>query len=491
MSTTNASRQRRTAAGGRLARGTTETGFGHRFVVATSAGSVLNPINSSIIAVALVAIGRSFGVGAAATTWLVSALYLATAAGQPFMGRLADQLGPRRVYLAGLALVAAGGLAGWLAPSLGVLVGARVILGLGTSAAYPAAMAMVRRQAERLRRDPPGSVLGALAVAGQATMAVGPPLGGLLIVVGGWRLTLLINIPLAAAGAVFALLWLPADESARLRLAALDLPGAGLFTATLTALLVFVMNLRAHPWWLLGTAAVLGAALAGRELAARSPFLDIRMLAHNRALTTTYLRFGLTMLVTYCFIYGWTLWLEQAAGKTASAAGLLMLPSFAAAAGVSALAARSQRIWPPLAAGAVTLTAGSVSLLALHGNSPVWMLAAASVIFGVQNGLSVVTNQAAMYAQAPAAQTGTAAGLLRTSMYLGAIASAGVTGFAFGARATDAGLHHLAIILTITAAILLAATLADPGLHHAATSVQGKRHGTTKPDMPATPVAAR
>ena len=438
----------------------------------------MNPVNSSIVAVALVGVGRTFGVGAAATTWLVSALYLATAAGQPFMGRLSDQLGPRRVYLAGLALVAAGGLTGWLAPSLGVLIAARVLLGLGTSAACPAAMAMVRRQAQRLRRDPPGSVLGALAVAGQATMAVGPPLGGLLIAAGGWRFTLLINLPLAAAGAAFALAWLPADEPARLRLAALDLPGAGLFTATLTALLVFVMNLRAHPWWLLGVAALLGATLARRELAARSPFLDIRMLAHNRALTTTYLRFGLTMLVTYCFIYGWTLWLEQAAGKTASAAGLLMLPSFAAAAGVSALAARIRRFWPPLAAGAVT--AGSASLLALHGRSQVWILAAVSVVFGVQNGLSVVTNQAAMYAQAPADQTGTAAGLLRTSMYLGAIASAGIIGFAFGARASDAGLHHLALIATTISAILLAATLADPGpRQRAATSVQGSTEART------------
>jgi hypothetical protein len=79
--------------------------------------------------------------------------------------------------------------------------------------------------------------------------------------------------------------------------------------------------------------------------------------------------------------------------------------------------------WPPLAAGAVTLTAGSASLLALNCQSPVWILAAVSVVFGAQNGLSLVTSQAAMYAQAPAAQTGTAAGL-RTFMYLGAIASA-------------------------------------------------------------------
>jgi hypothetical protein len=75
MSTSDTSRQRRPAAGGRLARGG-ETGLGPRFVVATSAGSVLNPVNSSIIAVALVAIGRSFGVGAAAVTWLVSGLYV-------------------------------------------------------------------------------------------------------------------------------------------------------------------------------------------------------------------------------------------------------------------------------------------------------------------------------------------------------------------------------------------------------------------------------
>lgn len=490
MSTSDTSRQRRPAAGDRLPRGGGETGFGRRFVVATSAGSVLNPVNSSIIAVALVAIGRSFGVGAAATTWLVSALYLATAIGQPTMGRLADQLGPRRVYLAGLAVVAAGGLAGWLAPSLGVLVAARVILGLGTSAAYPAAMAMIRSQAQRLRRDPPGSVQGALAVAGQATLAVGPPLGGLLITVGGWRLTLLINLPLAAAGAVFALAWLPADRPSRLRLAALDLPGAGLFAATLTALLLFVMNLRTHPWWLLGAAAALGTALAGRELAARSPLLDVRMLAHNRALTTTYLRFGLTMLVTYCFIYGWTLWLEQAAGKTASAAGLLMLPSFAAAAGLSALAARSRRIWPPLAAGAAVLTAGSASLLLLDAQSPVWILAAVSVVFGVQNGLLLVTNQAAMYAQAPAAHTGTAARLLRTFMYLGAIASAGITGFAFGAHASDAGLHHLAVIVTITSAVLLAATLVDPGLHHRA-ATPGHRRAQAAPRQPRQPQLAR
>lgn len=445
-------------------------GFSRRFVAAVSFGSVLNPVNSSIIAVALVSIGHAFGVGASATTWLVSALYLATAVGQPTMGRLADLAGPRRVYLAGTAAVAAGGLLGYLGWSLGSLIAARIVIGLGTSAAYPAAMAMVRRQARRLHTETPGRVLGALAIAGQATMAVGPPLGGLLIAVGGWRLTFLVNVPLAAVGIAAVLAWLPADDQ-KVRVGSawhdLDPPGLVLFAAALTGLLLFLMSLAGLRWWLLGVTAVLLTALTARELRARTPFLDVRMLARNRALTTTYLRFGVTMLITYGYIYGWTPWLEQSAGLSAAGAGLVMVPSFVVAAVVSALAARHTRLWPLLVAGAAALAAGSAGLLLLTGRSPLWSLLVISVVFGAQNGLNVVSNQAAMYAQAPAGSTGTAAGMLRTFMYLGAIASASLISLSFGHAATDAGLHRLAVILTIAAAVLLAATLADRKLHAA------------------------
>jgi MFS family permease len=295
-------------------------------------------------------------------------------------------------------------------------------------------------------------------------MAVGPPLGGLLIAVGGWRLTFLINVPLAGAGVVAVLAWLPPDGQ-RVRVASarreLDPPGLVLFAAALTSLLLFLMSLASPRWWLLGVTAVLLTALAARELRVRTPFLDVRMLARNRALTTTYLRFGVTMLITYGFIYGWTLWLEQGAGLSAADAGFLMMPSFVVAAVVSALASRRSRLWPLLVAGAAVLAVGSAGLLLLTGRSPLWLLLVISVVFGAQNGLNVVTNQAAMYNQAPAGSTGTAAGMLRTFMYLGAIASAGLISLSFGHAATDAGLHRLAVILTIAAAALLAITLAD------------------------------
>ncbi|GCE00469.1 MFS transporter [Embleya hyalina] len=443
-----------------------QAGFGARFTAAAAIGSVLNPINSSIIAIALVSIGRAFGVDAGATTWLVSALYLATAIGQPTAGRLADLFGPRRVYLAGMALVALGGLVGFVGTSIGMLVVARVVLGLGTSAAYPAAMTMVRRQSERLARPAPGRVLNALAVAGQTTMAIGPPLGGLLIAVGGWRTMFLINIPLAAIAAGFAVLWLPADEPRRRTGSAareLDPPGLLLFAATLTSVLLFLMRPAASRWWLLALGLVAGSMLTRWESRAPSPFLDVRMVARNGALTRTYLRQAVAMASTYCFIYGWTMWLEQSAGRSASAAGLLMTPSFVVAAGVSAVVT-GPGLRTPLLAGAGVLTVGSASLLLLRADSPLWLLIVVSVVFGLQNGLANTTNQRAMFRQAPAAATGTAAGLLRTFSYLGALASASLIGTTFGPRATDAGLHHLAMILTVMSVVLVAATALDPAL---------------------------
>ncbi|WP_186382359.1 MFS transporter [Amycolatopsis rhizosphaerae] len=455
-------------------------GFGGRFTTATSLGSVLNPVNSSIIAIALVAIGRSFGVGADATTWLVSALYVATAVGQPTAGRLADLFGPRRIYVAGSMLVGIGGLTGFLAQSLTVLVIARVIIGLGTSAAYPAAMAMVRRQSERLGTPAPGGVLSALAIAGWTSMAVGPPLGGLLIAIGGWRATLIVNVPLAAISLLCALLWLPADErrergtSSRLR--TFDPAGMVLFAVVLISLLVFLMDLTSPRWWLLGVSVVLLGVLIGWELRNPTPFLDVRMLATHRALTTTYLRYAVTMLVTYCFLYGWTMWLEQSAHFSSSATGLLMVPCFVVAAAGSALIARCG-VWGPLLAGTVALTAASASLLLLHADSPLWLLVATSVLFGLQNGLNAVSNQSAMYRQAPASHTGSAAGLLRTFSYLGAIASASLISLTFGAQAEDHGLHHLALILTVGSAATILTVAFDRELRRKPTPAKLPDHG--------------
>lgn len=88
--------------------------FDRRLVAPMILGAILSPISSSMIAVALVPIGIAFGAPPAETAWLVGGRYLATAIGQPVVGRLVDSYGPRRLSPAGTALVGLAGVLGML-----------------------------------------------------------------------------------------------------------------------------------------------------------------------------------------------------------------------------------------------------------------------------------------------------------------------------------------------------------------------------------------
>src|SRR6478609_4434537 len=230
--------------------------FGWRTVTPLVMGSALNPVNSSVIATALVPIAAALHVPVGRTLILVSSLYLACAIAQPTAGKLAEEFGPRRVFLAGIMLVLLGGVAGGLGNNLAVLVMARVLIGVGTSCGYPSAMVIIRRRSHQAGLgEPPGSVLGSLAIAGSATVAIGPPIGGLLVGGLGWRSAFLLNVPLAAAALAMTLAWIPRDKQspARRKIAEvatrIDLGGIVLFGGMLSALLVFLMSLP-HPGWL-------------------------------------------------------------------------------------------------------------------------------------------------------------------------------------------------------------------------------------------------
>src|SRR5260370_19562638 len=114
--------------------------FGFSFMAPLCLGSMLNPVNSTMISTALVAIARDFQATVAETGLLIGGLYITSAIAQPTMGRLADRLGARRVFLAGLYLVALAGVAGTFSPSLSAFILVRVLFGNCTSAAYPTAL---------------------------------------------------------------------------------------------------------------------------------------------------------------------------------------------------------------------------------------------------------------------------------------------------------------------------------------------------------------
>ena len=451
-------------------------GFDRKLLAPLISGAVLNPVNSTIIAVALVPIGVAFGQPASATAWLISALYLATAVGQPVAGRLIDRYGPRRVFLPATALVGLAGVLGTVAPSLAWLIVARVVLGFGTCAGYPAAMRLIRDESDRTGRDSPASVLTVLAISTQTISVVGPALGGLLIGVGGWRTTFALNIPIALAAFVlgarrFAKVARPAAKGSF----DLDFPGMALFAGTLVSLLLFLMHPGAGDWYLLAIAVAGAAGFTVRELTHTHPFIDLRLLGRNGPLLRTYGRALLAYVVAYSFLYGYTQWLEHGRGLSASEAGLATLPLFATAILVSLLTGRREAVRGKLAVAGLGQLAGCALLLTLDSSAAVWLLVVVALVAGVPQGLNSLALQNSVYRQANPDDIAASAGLLRTFGYLGAIVSSALQGALYGSAADTGGLHELALLLLGIGVLFLIFTVFDRSLSR-------KHPSTTRPE---------
>ena len=451
-------------------------GFGVALVAPLALGSLLNPINSSMIATALEPIGRAFKTGVSETAWLVAWLFVASAVAAPAMGGLADSWGARRVFLLGLVLVLFGGIAGALAPTLVSLVWARVLIGVGTSAPYPSAMRVLRTHARRIGRETPRLVLSVLSLAAVSSMAIGPTLGGLLTGAAGWRSVFLVNVPLAAIGMVLCLLFVPRDETGEREAnhLAFDAPGMALFAGGVTATMLFAMDLKAPRWSLVPAAGALFVLLLVHSLrrSVEQPFIDVRMLVANKPLAATYLRIGLTCVLLYVVLFGFAQWMQGALAYTPTEAGVATLPLSLTAMATSLLAARTKTLRGPLVLAGFALLAGSGGFLLLDNHASTFGISIVGALFGVAQGTASVGNQAAVYEQARASEIATAAGLHRTASYLGAVVASSLLGFFYGMRATTSDLHSLALTMTALSALLCAGTLLDPSLRLATKPLQ-------------------
>jgi len=452
--------------------------YSWRYLTPLYMGSTLNPINSSLLATALVPIATGLHVAVGSTAILITSLYLACAVAQPTAGKLAEVFGPRRVFLTGTVLIAIGGVLGGLGQNLAVLVVARVLIGIGTSAGYPAAMLLIRRRAEMAGLTaPPGGVIGGLQIAGTVTMALGLPIGGLLVDGWGWRTTFLVNIPFALAAFAMATAWIPRDAplaaGGRLRdlVDRIDLAGITGFAAAMCTLLGFVFTLP-HPNWLLLAAGLgMSALLVAWELRASRPFFDVRLLAANGALSRTYLRYGLTTLCAYTVLYGLTQWMQAAHGISSRETGMLLLPMSIISMLISRPISQRNLVRGPLIAASASSIIGSAGMLLLGSGSAVAWIIAITLVFGVTLGTASISNQLVLYANVATAELGTASGLFRTFAYVGSIASSAVIGVTFHGGVTDGGLHIIAGIMITVSVVALIITLADRHLQHTASRV--------------------
>ncbi len=436
-------------------------------VTGLSLGTALNPLNSSMIAVALVVLRADFGLDVAAVTWVVTSFYLASAAGQPVMGRLADRFGPRRMFMLGMALVAVTCALAPFAPNFALLCVARAVMALGTATAYPSAVVMVGAIAHRANVEP-ARPLGILQMANTSAAAVGPVVGGLLVGFVGWEALFLINIPLALAALLIVRQAAPADKAReRGSVAELlrdsDIPGIlGFVTALLLVMMAALNVLPGYRWWMLGAGTAVAALFAWRELRFARPFLDLRLLGRNRPLMLIYLAFAVFSSVYYFVFFGLPQLLQEAGGYEPGVVGLLMLPLAAMSVLATPWAVKAMGrfgVRRVLIAGVMLLTAAAALMWLLTGTLAIPLVVVLTALMGIPYGtVGIATNQG-MFVSIRPQERGVAAGIYQTCRYVGAITATVMIGVFAGGGVDQESWARMVLAMLVLCVVTFAVSL--------------------------------
>ncbi|MBE9916268.1 MFS transporter [Paenibacillus donghaensis] len=429
-------------------------------------GVVLNPLNSSMISVALFDIQSSFGIQIATVTWLITCFYLAATVGQPLMGKLADLFGARLIFSLGVGLVILSSILSIWTASFGWLLFCRVLQAFGTTTAYPAGLAIIRSLSQGMEKNnSSASSLGLISITANVMAALGPTIGGLLVAYISWKAIFWINIPIAVIVLLLTWIWIPKDKKnptiKRIGiLKIVDLPGIIMFSSMLISLTLFLSYLKnGFQWWLLILSVLSAIILVLREIKISKPFLDVKMLVSNIRLVSVFAQFAGLNIVFYALFFGLPMWLGQVKGYDPQIAGFIMLPFAGLGVLTTPIAVRmiqrsSHR--PVIIIGNAVLVIGTLLLLMLGSKTPVILILIVAAIIGIPNGLNNLGLSTAMYSYAKPEETGVASGLFQTCRSVGSILSTSLLGLTFSGSVTTSGLHTIAIIAaTISAGLLV------------------------------------
>ena len=223
-------------------------------------GTMLAPLNSTMIAVAIPAFLEDFGRSLAWGSWIVTSYLVAMAAVQPLGGSLGDRYGRRRLFLIGLTLFLLATVVAALSWRIEVLLVARTVQAISGAAAIPNGTALIRSLVPPERR---GRAFGNVGAAIAVAAGLGPPIGGILTAALGWRWIFAANLLLLAPALVLG--WrLPADSPAP-QAGRFDLRGATLLTLGLVSLVLAltIWRLPGAPLALAPALGLFGAVAAG------------------------------------------------------------------------------------------------------------------------------------------------------------------------------------------------------------------------------------
>ena len=410
-------------------------------LVASILASSLAFVDGSVVNVTLPAIGADVGGGAEGLQWMINAYLLPLSALLLLGGAAGDRFGRRRLFLAGIALFAVASLVCAAAPSLGWLLGGRVLQGLGAAMLMPNSLALLGRAFAGEAR---GRAIGSWAAAGAIAGALGPLLGGWLVDTVGWRAIFFINLPLAA-GALW-LGWRHVAESREAAEGALDWLGVATATAGLALVTFGLTRLSgetAGPGGRLATIGGLGAlvlfVLVERRRGDRA-IMPLSMFGTRSFAGLTLLTFLLYGALGGLFVALPFLLIElRGYSPTEAGAALLPLP-LAIGLGSRAMGALAARIGPrrPLTIGPLVVAGGFALATRIGAEGSYWatVLPAILVIaLGMAGAVAPLTT--AVMASVDGDHVGTANGFNSAVARTGGLIGTALLGGVLAARGAE------------------------------------------------------
>jgi EmrB/QacA subfamily drug resistance transporter len=448
---------------------------GVSLIAATVLASGVGQYDANVVSVAVPAIGRDLGASVAAIQWTLTGYLLAVAALLLVGGALPDRFGRRRVLLIGLCVLFVSSILCASAPSLGALIAARVVQGVGAALVVPTSLALLNGT---LRASDRAQGLGVWAGLTTLTATIGPYVGGWLVDHVSWRCVFLIDLPLILL-ALAALHRVP-ETSAAQRSLSLDIVGALLAILGLGGLIYAVTEGAGTGWsntrvlvaFVVGGVSLV--ALVPTEWRRRAPMLRLALFRSRRfdaINVTTVLFYGAVSAAGYLLVLQCQLQL----GYSAAQAGAALVPASAVFLAVSpcsgALVARVGPRWLMVAGILVVASAFLWLSQAQPGDGYAAAILPAALLWGLGLGLTVAPLTAAVLAAVGDSDLGEASAINNAAARLGAVIGIAVVPLLIGAtdgrslaRALAGGYEPAMIVVgavSVAAAVITGLLVAD------------------------------
>ncbi|HVB42063.1 MAG TPA: MFS transporter [Streptosporangiaceae bacterium] len=393
---------------------------------------LLVSLDNTILNVALPSVVRSLHATSTQLQWIVDAYAIVFAGLLLPLGALGDRIGRKWVYLAGLVVFGGGSaLAGW-SGSPDRLTLARAVMGVGAAALMPCTLSILTNvfTAERERAH----AIGFWSATAGIGVAIGPILGGFLLVHYWWGSVFLINVPIAAAALLAAVFLVP--DSKNPQVGKPDVVGAVLSMAGFSLLLWGIIEAPGRSWtspWILGAlagSAVIIAGFIGWELRTSHPMLPLHFF-RNRRYTVAISALALVMFALMGMFFLITQYLQFTLGYSPLKTGLSIAPVAAVllvVAPLSALLARRFGTKPLVAGGLLIVALGFGLLSRTTVHSGYGDCLPAFLLVGLGVGLALAPSTESIMGSLPVAEAGVGSATSDTSLQIGGALGVAVLG---------------------------------------------------------------